>query len=114
MDDDVLTENDAIDEIENDDEVCDEENQFPESQEDSQEVVEPIELVSWDEMVSFAERLKATALVGGNTELFAKDSHCLMIIEEELSQRTPKQKTVDEFFKSNIHTPWIVTDKKSL
>lgn len=113
MDDEVLTESDAINEIENEEADCGEENQMPESQEDSQEVVEPIELLSSDEMVLFAERLKATALLRGNNELFAKASDCLMMIEEELSQRKPKQKTVDEFFKSNICRELITYTQRS-
>lgn len=95
MDDDVLTESGAFDGIENDGESGGEE-----SQQESQELVEPIDMLSSNEMVVFAERLKATVLVQGNTDLFAKASDYLMMIEEELSKRQPKQTTVDEFFKS--------------
>lgn len=108
MDDCMLTENDSIDfeAIGNGERSDDEENesQENESQEmDSQEIA-PIELLSSNEMIKFAERIKATALTRGNNALFEKASECLMLIEEDLSRRKTKQKTVDDFFQSKWHT----------
>lgn len=96
MDSNVHTESDTIDigmlsnSIENEEEESDDDD----SQEDSQ----PLEVLSSNDMAVYLEQMKKTALAKGNIALFDKISECLMMIEEEISNKKTKQTTLDNFF----------------
>lgn len=96
MDSNVHTESDTIDigmlsnSMENEEEESDDDD----SQEDSQ----PLEVLSSNDMAVYLEQMKKTALAKGNIALFDKISECLMMIEEEISNKKTKQTTLDNFF----------------
>lgn len=103
IDNDVFTECDSMDSIEIAEAIemaeADEnesETESGESQNESQS--EPREMLTSNEVILYAERLKKTALAKGNTRPFNKISDCIMIIEEEISKRICKQTTIGDFF----------------
>lgn len=59
---------------------------------------QPREILKCTEMVSFFERLSETALAKRNTALLNKIAECVMLVEDEISKREPKQTSIADFF----------------
>lgn len=96
MDSETYTENGSIDECvtEIDEESEDEEDELT----NDNQPQEPMEVLSSNDMLVFTEKIKQSALAKGNTALFNKMSECLMLIENEISNKKPTQTKLDDYF----------------
>lgn len=103
LDNSVETEDDSMDmvgngqaaEVESDVEESSQSQSF-----DSQSTNDVLEVLTTKQMLSFAERIRSSALVKGDTALLNNISGCIMHLEEVASKKTPKQTQIADYFKA--------------